>query len=106
MLTGKYRGGAIPPGSRRSLNETLGGRYTETAVAAVDAYCEVAGRHGLDPAQMALAFCLSRPFMTAAIIGATTMEQLKTNICAAGLVLSDQVMADIGEVYRRFPIPM
>ena len=106
LLTGKYRGGAVPPGSRRSINENLGGRCTETAVAAVDAYCGIAERHGLDPAKMALAFCLTRPFMTAAIIGATTMDQLKTNIGAADLALSDEVMADIGAVHRQFPVPM
>ena len=106
LLTGKYQGGAIPPGSRRSLNEGLGGRYTPTAVDAVDAYCEVAKRHGLDPAQMALAFCLSRPFMTSAIIGATTPDQLRTNIAAKDIRLGDDAMADIAAVHRQFPIPM
>lgn len=106
ILTGKYRGGAIPPGSRRSINEKLGGRYTQKAVQAVDAYVAVAARHGLDPAQMALAFCLTRPFMTATIIGATDMDQLKTNIGAAELTLSDEVLADIAKVHRDFPIPM
>jgi aryl-alcohol dehydrogenase-like predicted oxidoreductase len=106
ILSGKYRGGAIPAGSRRSLNERLGGRYTETAMAASNAYCDVAARHGLDPAQMALAFCLSRPFMMAAIIGATSMEQLKTDIASANVTLSDEVLADIAKVHRQFPIPM
>jgi aryl-alcohol dehydrogenase-like predicted oxidoreductase len=106
ILTGKYRDGAIPPGSRRSINEKLGGRYTETAMAASNAYCDVAAAHGLDPARMALAFCLTRPFMTAAIIGATTMEQLKTDIAAADVTLSEEVMADIARVHRPFPIPM
>ena len=106
MLSGKYRGGAIPPGSRRSINGKLGGRYTETAVKAVDVYTSVAERHGLDPAQMALAFCLARPFMASVIIGATTMDQLETNIAAADIALGDEVMADIAKVHRQFPIPM
>ena len=106
ILSGKYRNGAIPPGSRRSINEKLGGRYTETVVEATGVYCTVAERHGLDVAQMALAFCLTRPFMMAAIIGATNMEQLKTNIGAADVTLSDEVMADIAKVHRQFPIPM
>lgn len=106
LLTGKYQGGAIPHGSRRSLNEGLGGRYTPTSVDAVDAYCEVASKHGLDPAQMALAFCLSRPFMTSAIIGATTPDQLRTNIAAKDVRLGDEAMADIATVHRQFPIPM
>ncbi len=106
MLSGKYRGGVVPPGSRRSINERLGGRYTETAVRAVDAYCALAEQHGLDPAQMALAFCLSRPFMTSVIVGATTMDQLRMNIGAADLALDDCVMADLGDIHRQFPMPM
>lgn len=106
LLTGKYRGGAIPPGSRRSLNEGLGGRYTPAAVDAVDAYCGVAGKHGLDPAQMALSFCLSRPFMASVIIGATSMDQLRTNIASKDLRLDDDILSDIASVHRRFPIPM
>jgi aryl-alcohol dehydrogenase-like predicted oxidoreductase len=106
ILSGKYRDGAIPPGSRRSINEKLGGRYTETAIEATGAYCTVAERHGLDAAQMALAFCLTRPFMMSAIIGATDMNQLKTDIGAADVTLSDEVMADIAKVHRQFPIPM
>ncbi|HMB46865.1 MAG TPA: aldo/keto reductase [Afifellaceae bacterium] len=106
LLTGKYRGGKIPPGSRRSRNEKLGGRYTEKAVQAVDSYAEIAERHGLDMAQMALAFCLARPFMTATIIGATNMDQLATNIGAVEVKLSDEVMEEIAAVHREFPIPM
>ncbi len=106
LLTGKYQGGVIPAGSRRSLNEGLGGRYTPMAVDAVAAYCQVASEHGLDPAQMAIAFCLARPFMTSAIIGATTPDQLRTNIAAKDLHLSDDAMADIASVHRQFPMPM
>lgn len=106
MLTGKYADGAIPEGSRRSLNEVLGGRWSEHSVPVLEKYLAIAGKHGLDPAQMALAFCLTRPFMMSVIIGATTMDQLKTNIGAAGVTLSEDVMADIFEVYRKHPIPM
>ncbi|MEZ5792027.1 MAG: aldo/keto reductase [Nitratireductor sp.] len=63
-------------------------------------------KHSLNLAQMAIAFCLTRPFMTAAIIRATGMERLKTNIDAAELELSPEVLADIGEVHRQYPVPM
>ncbi len=106
MLSGKYRGGIIPPGSRRSINEKLGGRYTDIAVEAVEAYAAVAERHELALAPMALAFCLARPFMSAVIIGATNMDQLTTNMSAADMTLSEEVMADIAAVHRRFPMPM
>ena len=64
----------------------------------------MARRHGLDPARMALAYGLTRPFMTSVIIGATSMEQLKTDISAKDLALDDAVMRDIRAVIRRFPM--
>ncbi|MGB0904578.1 MAG: aldo/keto reductase, partial [Mangrovicoccus sp.] len=71
LLTGKYQGGAIPEGSRASVNGDLGGRLTERALEAVGAYQEVADKHGLDLMHMSLAFCRTRPFMTSIIFGAT-----------------------------------
>ncbi|TFF20409.1 aldo/keto reductase [Jiella endophytica] len=106
LLTGKYTAGAVPPGSRGSINKGLGGRHTEYATIVADEYCEIARKHGLDPAQMAIAFGLTRPFMTSVIIGATTLDQLKNAIGAADLTLSDEVMADIAAVYRRHPLPL
>lgn len=106
ILTGKYAGGVVPPGSRRSIYADLGGRYTEMVMAAAAAYVEVARRHGLDPAQMALAFCLSRRFMTSVIFGATRPGQLQGSLAAADLVLDDDVLAGIDAVRRRFPLPM
>jgi aryl-alcohol dehydrogenase-like predicted oxidoreductase len=55
---------------------------------------------------MALAFCLSRPFMTSVIIGATSMEQLKTDLGAAELTLSDEVLAEIAKVHRQYPLTL
>jgi aryl-alcohol dehydrogenase-like predicted oxidoreductase len=55
---------------------------------------------------MALAFCLSRPFMTSVIIGATSMDQLRTDLAAATLELSDDVKAGIQNIYRQHPVPM
>ena len=106
MLSGKYAGGEIPAGSRMSLQAELNGRNNPISRAAVDAYAEVAGKHGLALNQMALAFCLARPFMTSVIIGATSETQLKSNIAAAQLDLGKDVIADIADVYRRFPVPM
>ncbi|MEN3792932.1 aldo/keto reductase [Fulvimarina sp. MAC3] len=108
LLTGKYSGGAIPDGSRGAINEGLGGRLTSTgnAIEVADEYVAVARNHGLDPAQMAIAFCLTRPFMASVIIGATTMAQLDNAIDAADVTLSDAVLDDIMAVYKRWPIPM
>jgi aryl-alcohol dehydrogenase-like predicted oxidoreductase len=65
----------------------------------------MARRHGLDPAQMAIAFAVSRPFVTSVILGATTMEQLKTDIAAAELALSKDVLADIEQIHLDTPNP-
>lgn len=105
LLTGKYQSGAVPEGSRLSLNETLGGRRTDRAFAAVEAYLEVAANHGLDPVQMALAWCRTRPFMCSVIIGSTHVDQLDTCLGAADLTLSEEVFADIDAVHRTHPMP-
>lgn len=106
ILTGKYQGGAIPEGSRRTKVENLGGRWGSEAEAAAQAYLDVAAKHGLDPSQMAIAFCISRPFMTSTIIGATRMDQLKTAIGAAKVSLSDAVFEDTAQARRAHPLPI
>jgi aryl-alcohol dehydrogenase-like predicted oxidoreductase len=105
LLTGKYQGGAVPAGSRLSLNADLGGRKSDRAFAAVDAYLAIAARHGLDPSQMALAWCLTRPFMCSVIFGATTMAQLEVALGAADVTLSDEVMAELDAAHRAHPMP-
>jgi aryl-alcohol dehydrogenase-like predicted oxidoreductase len=106
LLSGKYIDGARPEGSRATANKDLGGRMQQHQEPAVKAYVDVAKKYGLDPSQMALAFCLTRPFMTSVIIGATTMEQLKADIGAADVTLPDAAIKDIGQVYRRYPMPI
>ncbi|MGQ3212891.1 MAG: aldo/keto reductase [Shinella sp.] len=106
LLTGKYLDGAKPEGSRLMTNGDLGGRYQPQQEPAVRAYVDLAKEHGIDPAQMALAFCLTRPFMASVIIGATSMEQLKTDVGAASLTLSADVMNGIRRIHRLYPAPM
>ncbi len=105
MLTGKYQGGAVPEGSRMSYVANLGGRKTDRAFAAVDAYLGVARKHGLDPVQMALAWCLTRPFMCSAIFGSTSMDQLDLALGAAEVTLSDDVLRDIDLAHRAHAMP-
>ncbi|SOC39783.1 aryl-alcohol dehydrogenase-like predicted oxidoreductase [Rhizobium subbaraonis] len=106
LLTGKYLGGVRPEGSRITKNGDLGGRYQPLQEPAVAAYVALAREHGLDPAQLALAFCLTRPFMTSVIIGATSMEQLATDIAAADLSLSEDIMKALQNLHRRYPAPI
>ena len=104
-LTGKYEGGALPPHSRKTLFDRLGRYEKANGPRAVSAYVALAKKHGLDPAQMAIAFAVSRPFITSVIIGATTMDQLKTDIDAADLTLSEAVLEDIDQIHLDYPNP-
>jgi aryl-alcohol dehydrogenase-like predicted oxidoreductase len=105
MLTGKYENGARPEGSRLTLSPDLFGRVHDGVWPVIDEYVAIARRHSLDPAQMAIAFCNQRPFVTSSIIGATSLDQLAVNLGAAELKLADEVLEDIHAVYRRHPIP-
>ncbi len=105
LLSGKYAGDVIPEGSRRMLNPSLSGRITPPVFPAVAAYLGIAARHRIDPSQMAIAFCLRRPFPCFPIIGATTMAQLKINLGAADLHLTPEVFAEIDAVHRQHPMP-
>jgi len=104
-LTGKYEGGALPPHSRKTLFDRLGRYEKANGPHAISAYVALAKKHGLDPAQMAIAFAVSRPFVTSVIIGATAMDQLKTDIAAADLTLSDNVLEDIDQIHLDYPNP-
>jgi len=105
LLTGKYAGDVTPQGSRRAVNPSMGGRITPQVFPAIAAYLDIAARHGLDPAHLAIAFCTSRPFQTIPIIGATSLAQLATNIGAAGVTLSPDVLAEVGAAHRAHPQP-
>ncbi len=105
LLSGKYAGDVTPEGTRRSRTHDLGGRITPRVFPAVAAYMGIAARHGLDPCQMAIAFCRGRPFPTIPIIGATDLQQLEVNIGAVGLQLSAEVLAEIGAAHREHPMP-
>jgi len=104
-LTGKYENGALPPKSRKTLFDRLGRYEKGNGPNAISAYVALAKKHGLDPAQMAIRFAVSRPFVTSAIIGATTMEQLKTDIDAASIKLSRDVLEDIDQIHLDYPNP-
>ena len=105
FLTGKYQGGAVPEASRMSLNETMGGRKTPRVFEAVDAYLDIARRHGIDPVHLALAWCVQRPFPTVPIFGATTTDQLEVILSDWRLRLSDEVLAEVSKAHRAHPMP-
>jgi aryl-alcohol dehydrogenase-like predicted oxidoreductase len=104
-LTGKYEGGARPAGARISLFERFQRYSKPQAVQAITRYVELAKRHGLSPAQFALAFVNSRPFVTSNLIGATSLEQLTENIASAEVKLSPEVLAEIDALHELQPNP-
>ena len=106
MLTRKYLGG-VPEGSRATQGKSLKPDFlSERALGNIRALNDIAERRGQTLAQMALAFCLTRPFMTSVIIGATSMEQLTTDIGAADIQLGSEVMADIADVFKNHARPL
>ena len=105
LLTGKYKNGLRPEGSRLTINPDLFGRVHEGIWPVLDAYLEVAERHDLDPTHMAIAFCNQRPFVTSSIIGATSVAQLAHDLAASDLELDPQVLEDIESIHRRYPLP-
>jgi aryl-alcohol dehydrogenase-like predicted oxidoreductase len=104
-LTGKYRHGAIPEGSRKQLFNRLQRYETPAAEAAINAYLDLAQSMGMNAAQMALAFVNTRPFVTSNIIGATTMEQLKINIASIDVTLAPEGEQRINTIHQLFCNP-
>ncbi|PVZ82457.1 NADP(H)-dependent aldo-keto reductase [Serratia sp. S1B] len=104
-LSGKYLNGAKPAGARNTLFSRFT-RYTSAqSQLAVAEYVALAKKHGLDPSQMALAFVRQQPFVASTLLGATTLEQLKTNIGSFDLVLNEEILQALEEIHRRFTIP-
>jgi len=105
LLSGKYQGGAVPEGSRKSLSPELGGRDVPRVYDTVAVYLEIAARHGLDPVHMALAWCRTRPFMASAIFGATRLAQLQHALGSVDVTLSEEVLGEIDAAHRAHPMP-
>jgi len=105
VLSGKYLHGARPADGRITLFSRFTRYTSEPAELATREYVALARQHGLDPAQMALAYVRTRPFMTSTIIGATTMVQLRSNIASARLTLARDVLQGLEDIHHRHTIP-
>ena len=105
-LSGKQRDDQLPKGSRIALHKDFWTRYNKpNAGKAIEAYYEVAKKYKLDLAQMSLKFLEIQPFVTSVIIGATTMEQLKTDIESVNINLTEEIINEINEVQKIYPNP-
>ncbi|WP_085284687.1 aldo/keto reductase [Colwellia chukchiensis] len=106
LLTGKYLNGQRPQGSRLTLAQRHGlFRDTKSSNAAVHAYVNLAKRHNISPAQMALAWCAQVDGVTSTIIGATSMAQLTENIAAFQQPLTAELKQEINQTLRQYPSP-
>jgi aryl-alcohol dehydrogenase-like predicted oxidoreductase len=106
MLSGKYLDGKMPEGSRWTYSQRNGiFRDTPAANEAIKAYMNVAEKHGYTPCQLALAWCDQVDGVTSTIIGATSLDQLKEDIEAFSKPLSEEVLADVNTVFRKYPMP-
>ena len=105
MLSGKYRNGQKPANARLTLFKQFA-RYTnEQADAATEAYCRLAEERGLNPAQLALQFVTTRPFVTSNIIGATNLNQLRENLDSVNLPWDKELEKELEAIHTRFPFP-
>jgi len=105
VLSGKYLGGEKPEGARITLYPEYTRYSSPAAVAATEKYVALAREHSMEPAQLALAYVNSRPFLTSTIIGATTMEQLRSNIDSITVRLTDDAQAAIEAIHNAHANP-
>jgi len=107
LLTGKYTRGEEPPAESRFAQGDYGrmyqGRYWNDRMFDVaDAVAELARDEGCTPAQLALAWLLAQPDVTAPIIGASRPEQLVETAKAVGLSLSEATLQRLDQVSQPF----
>ena len=104
-LSRKYLRGNQPENARLTLYSRFVRYKTVHAENAIQSYVDLAQAHGLDPAQMALAYVNSRPFLTSNIIGATLMDQLRMHLTSSELKLSEEMLERIEQIHRLYPNP-
>ena len=105
-LTGKYRNKQFPKGSRMERDFDFWTRYRKPNTSeAVEEYYKISQKFDLDMSQMSIKFCEVQDFMTSVIIGATTMEQLKTNVESVKVSLDSEVIKEINNVQKKYPNP-
>ncbi|MFB9109522.1 aldo/keto reductase [Flavobacterium gyeonganense] len=105
VLSGKFLTGESHPNARINLFPQYKRYNSEESTRATRLYQEIAHKHGLTLTELALAFVLQQPFLTSAIIGATTLNQLKENIATVDVTLSKEILAEIEEVQAIIPDP-
>lgn len=106
MLSGKYLNGARPEGSRWTLTQRQGLiRDNAKTAGAIATYKKVAEKYNISAAQLSLAWCKQIEGVTSTIIGATTTTQLREDIAAFSIDLTPEIISDINEILKEYPVP-
>ncbi|MFB9947858.1 aldo/keto reductase [Rhizobium puerariae] len=103
LLSGKYGPGAPGNGEGRRANFDFPPVDKDRAWACVAAMRDVAARHGVSVAEVALGYILAKPFVTSVIVGAKRLEQLEENLKAVKLRLDADDLAELDEVSALAP---
>lgn len=104
-LSGKYLDNQKPKNARCTLHTRFSRYFTDLGIAATQDYVNLALEYNLSPSQMALAFINDQPFLGANIVGATNLEQLKSNIESVNVSLSKELKAKIIELGNKYSNP-
>ena len=105
VLSGKYVNNTASENSRLKLFPRFSRYSSDQSTEATKKYLAIAEKFDISLPHMALAFVNSRPFVTANIIGATNLEQLKENISSIDVSLTNEILQAIGEVHAVIPNP-
>ncbi len=102
LLTGKYNDG-IPVGSRGATSQVMSSYLTEENLVKVRKLTEIASSLDITTGQLALAWVLRRPEISAALVGATKPEHVIENVKASDVTLSENTLEEIEGVLNNIP---
>jgi aryl-alcohol dehydrogenase-like predicted oxidoreductase len=104
-LTGKYLNGSACTNSRLNQFKQYSRYSSKTAIEATTKYFEIAKSYNLSLTHLALAFILQKKFVTAPIVGGTSIKQLSENIESISITLSKEILKEIDIVHNSIPNP-
>ncbi len=102
VLTGKYRGGQVPSGSRADTQPNFLGRVSARTAEAGDAFTALAEEAGIEPGALALAWLMGRPSVSSAIVGATRAAQVEQNLRALEVRIPGDLMRKLDALSAPF----
>jgi aryl-alcohol dehydrogenase-like predicted oxidoreductase len=104
LLAGNRERGGAERSVRAGSDPVLAAHYDDADFDVVDAVRAVAAERGLPPAQIALAWLLGRPAVSATVVGATKLGHVDDAVAALGIALSDEEIARLQAPYRPHPV--